>query len=313
MLFQHSGQSEFPFTNEHLPVMQDMHDAVHAVSQHTPSLQNPLTHAAEDEHFCPLISLHWPLALQLFVPLHSGVSGFPFTAEHVPLVHNMHGVVHAVSQHTPSLHFPLRQTEPEEHFCPLASLLWHLPLVSQILVPLHSGLSSLPVTAEHVPVVHDIHGVAHAVSQQAPSLHCPLAHAVLEEQICPLTSLHCALASQLLVPLHSGVSTCPLTARHFPVAHDMHGVVHALSQHTPSLQCPLKQSETVLHFTPLFPWQTPLVLQLLLPAHSGVSAFPLTARHVPVEHDMHGVVHAVSQHTPSLHCPLAHAMPEEHF
>jgi hypothetical protein len=58
--------------------------ALQALSQHTPSTQKPVVQSAAAEQGWPVVSLHWPALLQVWVPVHSGASFLPTTVVHTP-------------------------------------------------------------------------------------------------------------------------------------------------------------------------------------------------------------------------------------
>ena len=68
-----------------------------------------------------MIFLQLPAALQLFVPVHSGLSNPLVTVAQVPVVHTRQGVVQAELQHRPSLQKPVAHCEPDVQVTPLQS------------------------------------------------------------------------------------------------------------------------------------------------------------------------------------------------
>ena len=105
---------------------------------------------------------------------------------------------------------------------------------------------SLPTaTFVHAPVVQSLQGPGHSVLQQCPSEAKPLAQFAGFVSLWPFSLRHVPLAEHVCVPVHSGgssvpVDAAPATTRHWPLELPQfrHGVVHVLSQHTPSTQPP---------------------------------------------------------------------------
>ena len=70
----------------HLPAgaVHVSHGPLHADSQHTPSVQNPLAQSDGRTHVCAVFVRHSPAVSQTFSPVHVSVSSAPVTAEHLP-------------------------------------------------------------------------------------------------------------------------------------------------------------------------------------------------------------------------------------
>ena len=95
-----------------------------------------------------------------------------------------------------------------------------------------------------------------AVLQQRPSEHSPLAQvAAPPEHDCPFLSLHAPVASQVLVPVHCGLSSAFLMAVQVPSAPDWlqlkHAVMQLVSQQFPSTQLPVRHWAAAVHAVPL--------------------------------------------------------------
>ena len=76
---------------------------------------------------------------------------------------------------------------------------------------MHSGLSSALVTARHAPVAQERHAPVQAAVQHLLSLQKPVAHSLPLAQVSPVFFLQTPLASHVFVPLHSGLSSAPVT------------------------------------------------------------------------------------------------------
>jgi hypothetical protein len=110
-----------------------------------------------------------------------------------------------VPQQTPSTQKVLWHCEPLVHVPPLAFK--QTPLPSQMAGAAHRGLSEFPdMTFEQVPTLpdklHDLHAVEQEVAQQTPSAQTPLAHSLLDAQVCATTFLQFPAPSHARVPLH---------------------------------------------------------------------------------------------------------------
>jgi hypothetical protein len=90
--------------------------------------------------------------------------------------------------------------------------------------------------------------------------------------------------------------------------------LHAVLQHTPSTQLPLRQSPFAAHVSPFVNTQAPALLHALGVTHAlagNVSCWPVgTLVQVPrlpaTLHAWHAVVHVLLQQTPSTQLPLRH-------
>jgi hypothetical protein len=92
------------------------------------------------------------------------------------------------------------------------------------------------------------------------------------------------VASHVLLPVHSGLSSALVTARQAPVAQERQAAVQAALQQTPSLQKPVAHSVPAVHACPVFFLHAPAALHVLVPVHSGSSSSETTAVQVPVAH-----------------------------
>ena len=110
-------------------------------------------HSSADEQPWPFASLHSPSELQLDAPVHSGESGALVTGEQVPVAHVWHASPQAVLQHFPSLQLLDAHSVGPVQDWPFAFL--HAPEALHVLLPIHSGSSSVLVTWVHVPVTHE--------------------------------------------------------------------------------------------------------------------------------------------------------------
>ncbi len=173
----HSFAGSCPFaTLVHVPTvparLHAAHVPAHAVLQHTPSTQLPLTHSAPIEQAAPLAkNPHAPAPLQLTAPAHSFAGSCPFAMlEHVPMfpatLHAWHVPEQAALQQNPSTHAVLRHALPAAHACPLSSL--HTP------APLHAPFAhSFPGSIAFGTLVHAPSDPARLHATQSP-LHTEL-------------------------------------------------------------------------------------------------------------------------------------------
>ena len=182
------------------------------------------------------------------------VRGAPVTAVHVPLLlaspHDSQAPPHAALQQNPSAQKPLPHWLAAVHACPAFSL--HIPVGSQLFVPLQLSASSALFTATHVPPppVQAWQAPQEAMPQQCPSTQFPLVQSAAAEHVCPFALLHFPVASHDDIPLHMS-STPDFTGLHVPrrpgTLHALHAVAHALLQQYPSAQKPLAQSLAAVH------------------------------------------------------------------
>jgi len=175
----HSLAGSLPFAMfEHVPTeparLHAAHVPAHAVLQHTPSTQLPLTHSAPSEQAAPIAkNPHAPAPLQLTAPTHSFAGSCPFAMlEHVPsepaTLHAWHVPEQAALQQYPSTHEVLRHALPAAHVCPLSSLHKPAPLHAPFA---HSFAGSIVFGMfVHVPsepaMLHAWHVPLHTVPQQ---------------------------------------------------------------------------------------------------------------------------------------------------
>jgi hypothetical protein len=103
---------------------------------------------------------------------------------------------------------------------------------------------------------------------------------------------------------------------HFPVkaAQLSHGPSHADSQHTPSAQCPLVQSELTAHPRPIFCLHSLVDEQIRSPEHVSGSSASTTLLHLPFvpAHVSQKPVHTRSQQNPSEHARVEQSSSFEH-
>lgn len=92
------------------------------------------------------------------------------------------------------------------------------------------------MTVWQLPLEHDWHVPVQAVPQQVLSLQIPLAHSPTAAQLWPFFFLQAPAGSQVLLPLHVSESSVLVTLVQLPVAQFWQAAVHALPQHTLSLQ-----------------------------------------------------------------------------
>jgi hypothetical protein len=134
-----------------------------------------------------------------------------------------------------------------------------------------------------------------------------------------------AASTQLPAPLHTllptqlGASCWPEgVLAHVPTLpatlHAWQVPVQAVSQQTPSTQCPLAHWLPTVQATASAARQLPAPLHTLVPVHEGGSCWKAgVARHVPTLPAMLQAwqvpAHALLQHTPSTQLPLAHSFP----
>jgi hypothetical protein len=180
------------------------------------------------------------------------------TAVHVPLLvaspHDSQEPPQAALQQTPSAQKPLPHWLAAVHACPAFSL--HIPVGSQLFVPLQLSASSALFTATHVPPppVQAWQAPQEAMPQQWPSTQFPLVHSAAPEHVCPFALLHFPVASHDDIPLHMS-STPDFTGLHVPSSpgrlHALHAVAQALLQQYPSAQKPLAQSLAAVHVWPV--------------------------------------------------------------
>jgi hypothetical protein len=106
--------------------------------------------------------------------------GVPLTATHWPTcpvsAQASHCPEHALSQQTPSVQWPLRQSSLRVQDCPC--LILHAPAAVQVRVPAQLSGSSAPATPTQVPFapVHAWQVPQAAVPQQRPSTQWPDVH-----------------------------------------------------------------------------------------------------------------------------------------
>jgi hypothetical protein len=328
-----------------------MQDAAmpHATLQQTPSAQKLLEQVLlPPGQSSPSASLQLPPlsqalgVMQVTVALVSGwltrmLLHVPSTPPVFAAAQAWHVPAHAVLQQKPSAHCPLAQLPlPPGHGCPTAAL--QTPAPSHAFVPMHGVVALvscwLTVTLLHVPSVPPVFAAAqawhvpvHAVPQQTPSTHCPLAQLPLPPgHGCPTPALHAPLPSQTLVPTHvvvASVSCWPaVMLPQVPSAPPVlaaeqawHVPVHAVAQQTPSTHCPLAQ----LPLPPGHGCPTP-ALQFPAPSHAlgltqvfagTLSAIPEGMKPQvptgPSAHDWHAPQLGTPQQMLSTHWPLAHA------
>jgi hypothetical protein len=242
-------------TARQAPVAHDRQAAVQAALQHRLSLQNPVAHSFPVAQVSPVFFLHTPLASQVLVPEHSGLSSAPVTWWQVPPAQLWQAASQAAVQHTPSRQKPVAHSVPAPQVCPIFFL--QTPAASHVIAPVHSGLSSLEATVVQLPVVQVWHAAVHAEPQQTPSLQKPLAQSPPVVQVWPTFFLQLPVESQVLFPVHSGASSVPETETHVPVLQLRHGSVHASLQQAPSLQKPLPQSPGWVQLCPPLRRHTP--------------------------------------------------------
>jgi hypothetical protein len=165
------------------------------------------------------------------------VRGAPVTAVHVPLLvaspHDSQAPEHAALQQNPSAQKPLPHWLAAVHACP--PFILHMPVASQLFVPLQLSASSALFTATHVPPppVQAWQAPHEAIPQQCPSTQFPLVQSTAPAHVCPLAFLHVPVASHDDIPLHMS-STPDFTRLHVPSKpvklHALHAVVHAVLQ-----------------------------------------------------------------------------------
>ncbi len=142
----------------------------------------------------------------------------------------------------------------------VVQLVTHLPLGLQALPPVHSGTSSVPMTATQEPLPQAMQGVVqlelqHTPSAQKPDLHCPG-----ELQSCPFGRFegagpHAPTPLHVLPPWHSPSGSLPAgypwqVPFELGWLHERHGPTQALVQHTPSAQAPEAHSWLLSHDAP---------------------------------------------------------------
>jgi hypothetical protein len=205
----------------------------------------------------------------------------------------------------------------------------------------HPGPFSLPFGAgSHAPsfdaplaALHTSHGPAHADAQHTPSVQKPLAQSPSALHVLPVFARHVpegtwhsspevqpVFAVQLveqpvLVPSHAyapqALGAVPAAAGwQVPDAHEAHGSVHAVGQHTPPEHRFGPHSLGPLHAAPAGLVHTPAAQ---VPPVQLSESVPLTAAHCPGEAALAQLWHvpqlALSQHTPSTQKPVAHSLP----
>jgi hypothetical protein len=98
-----------PRTGEHVPtspvVSHAWHSPPHALSQHTPSMQNPVPHSVPSEHAVPFAFAQCP--------------------SDVARLHEKPAPAHAVSQQRPPTQLPLRHPSLDEQALPFACFKTH--------------------------------------------------------------------------------------------------------------------------------------------------------------------------------------------
>ena len=180
-----------------------------------------------------------------------------------------------------------------------------------VLHALPSGAQAKPsqlavIASGHFPLPSQLDGVVND-----PSLHVGARHIVSE----PANAAQLAVVLPSHAPaaqgfdgsgVHAARVPCgfPFTGMHLPgrplvesgMSHASHWPLHAVSQQTPSAQCPVPHSPSDAHALPEFFWHVP--------------SLPGIAHELPTSHD------ALAQQTPSVHVsgavhPLApeHALP----
>ena len=177
----------------------------------------------------PLTFKHPPTPLHAWGPVHGCVafkSGLPDgTSVHFPrkngILHALHVVKQAESQHRPSTQFPKTQSFASEQACPVVFVQTPFPL--QALLPLHGEvafISFLPTpTGMHWPTIplvsviglHSIHDFVHADTQQIPSTQKPL------EQSPPVLQFRPAVGSYSSEVLSSPLVFSPPVTSTWPV------------------------------------------------------------------------------------------------
>jgi hypothetical protein len=105
----------------------------------------------------------------------------------------------------------------------------------------------------------------------------------------------------------------------FALEQAWHIPIHALLQHTPSTQLPLKHTvaPAMGHACPVTILHTPTPShETAAPVHAPSSVFNGTFEHVPSKfmtlHALHSPVHVSAQQTPSMQLPLKHSMAPPH-
>ena len=127
--------------------LQVRHAAVHALSQHTPSAQKPLTQSAASAHVCPLSFLQTPLPSHALTPMQVGVSSAALgTFEHLPALaatlQALQVSLHAVSQQTPSTQNALKHSAPAAQTCASAFMQSPAPLQTRPPFWLHANFTA---------------------------------------------------------------------------------------------------------------------------------------------------------------------------
>jgi hypothetical protein len=258
--------------------------ASHAELQQTLSAQKPLRHSELVEQAAAISFLHVPIPSQdWFAPVQAGTplaSSWPEgTLEQTPTalgtLQDLQVPLQAMSQHTPSKHWPLMHWLPAVHVLPSLSL--HAPVESQAFMPEQTfvGFESSPaVMFVHVPTLpmalHVRQAAVHAVAQQTPSMQKPLVHSADIAHIWPSSFLHVPRPSHEFVPIQPGKSSFALgTFVHVPTLpatlQALHVPAHVALQQTPSTQKPLKQSPAAPQTAPLIFLQAPAPLQTVPP------------------------------------------------
>jgi hypothetical protein len=244
--------------------LQDSQVVPHAALQQTPSTQKLLVQSAATLQVCPFTFLQPPLPSQELVSPHTGAVSVPLTTilPQVPFrpcpfaaaEHAWHVPAHAALQQLPSTQKPLVHSLAAAQACPLIFL--QIPLPSHVLVPLHTGLVSVPPAATLVQVptlptaLHTLQSVLQAALQHTPSAQKPLRHSVPALHAAAFSFLQLPAPSQVFVPVQmfNGKlsSTFAATFEHVPTlpasAHVLHAVLQAELQQTLSTQLPLRHS-----------------------------------------------------------------------
>src|SRR6185437_6560414 len=175
--------------------------------------------------------------------------------------------------------------------------------------------------ADVAPLLHAPFPSQLPVVVSSASLHDGLPH-VTPDAACSQRPLPLHLPSLPHVPfgVHwpAGAGAPALTTAHVPSANPVSACVHAwqtplhaLSQHTPPAQCPLRHCASAAHAVPLAPTQLPLPSHWLGARHVPGSCCPLGAfvqvpGLAPTLQAWQVPVHAVSQQLPSTQWPLVH-------
>jgi hypothetical protein len=98
------------------------HGPGHALSQQTPSTQNPLRQPLAAGQAVPVSSRQFPAPSQLELPVHVALVWPWGTKPQVPVPQVWQVPVHAALQQTPPAQKPLSQSPGAEHVCPFTDL-----------------------------------------------------------------------------------------------------------------------------------------------------------------------------------------------